>query len=156
MALASVVGTQLAQTLLTGGLDRNVLTAGIGSAAALVGVIQTPGVSQFFGCTPLGPVAWGITLGSITTATLLGAAAAPVVRRLAPDPADWSPPELRPGTRSPRSGRGSEPERQGGVRHAVRPLPLSLSSPSPLPPLRPSPPGRTERVTPRARENRGP
>ncbi|MFP8963682.1 cation-translocating P-type ATPase, partial [Streptomyces nanhaiensis] len=93
VALASVVGTQLAQTLLTGGLDRNVLTAGIGSAAALVGVIQTPGVSQFFGCTPLGPVAWGITLGSITTATLLGAAAAPVVRRLAPAPADWSPPE---------------------------------------------------------------
>ncbi|SFK47227.1 cation-translocating P-type ATPase [Streptomyces pini] len=93
VALASVVGTQLAQTLLTGGLDRNVLTAGIGSAAALVGVIQTPGVSQFFGCTPLGPVAWGITLGSITTATLLGAAAAPVVRRLAPEPEQWAPPE---------------------------------------------------------------
>ncbi|WP_410539487.1 HAD-IC family P-type ATPase [Streptomyces sp. KL2] len=105
VALASVVGTQLAQTLLTGGLDRNVLTAGIGSAAALVGVIQTPGVSQFFGCTPLGPVAWGITLGSITTATLLGAAAAPVVRRLAPAPADWSPPEP--------AGDAEPPERPG-------------------------------------------
>ncbi|WP_344631913.1 HAD-IC family P-type ATPase [Streptomyces glaucosporus] len=83
VALASVVGTQLAQTLLTGGLDRNVLMAGLGSAAALAAVIQTPGVSQFFGCTPLGPVGWGIALGSITTATALGAAATPLVRRLA-------------------------------------------------------------------------
>ncbi|WP_344321696.1 cation-translocating P-type ATPase [Streptomyces macrosporus] len=83
VALASVVGTQLAQTLLTGGLDRNVLVAGLGSAAALATVIQTPGVSQFFGCTPLGPVGWGIALGSITTATVLGAAATPLVRRLA-------------------------------------------------------------------------
>ncbi|MTE18038.1 HAD-IC family P-type ATPase [Streptomyces sp. TRM43335] len=88
VALASVVGTQLAQTLLTGGLDRNVLLAGVGSAAALVGVIQTPGVSQFFGCTPLGPVGWGITLGSITTATVLGTAATPLVRRLVPDVPD--------------------------------------------------------------------
>ncbi|MBN3929527.1 cation-translocating P-type ATPase [Streptomyces verrucosisporus] len=106
VALASVVGTQLAQTLLTGGLDRNVLTAGIGSAAALVGVIQTPGVSQFFGCTPLGPVAWGITLGSITTATLLGAAAGPVVRGLVPEPERWAPPE-------PAGGKDGTPGRPG-------------------------------------------
>ncbi|WP_245641202.1 cation-translocating P-type ATPase [Streptomyces megasporus] len=83
VALASVVGTQLAQTLLTGGLDRNVLMAGLGSAVVLAAVIQTPGVSQFFGCTPLGPVGWGIALGSITTATALGAVATPLVRRLA-------------------------------------------------------------------------
>ncbi|MDK1475828.1 cation-translocating P-type ATPase [Streptomyces sp. 549] len=81
VALAAVVGTQLAQTLLTGGLDRNVLIAGLGSAAALTAVIQTPGVSQFFGCTPLGPIAWGITLGSITTATAAGVVAGPLVRR---------------------------------------------------------------------------
>ncbi|MFJ8077095.1 HAD-IC family P-type ATPase [Streptomyces sp. NPDC096176] len=72
VSLAAVVGTQLAQTLTAGGTDRNVLVAGLGSAAVLVAIIQTPGISQFFGCTPLGPVAWGITLGAITTATLLG------------------------------------------------------------------------------------
>ncbi|HZG05886.1 MAG TPA: cation-translocating P-type ATPase [Streptomyces sp.] len=93
VALAAVVGTQLVQTLLTGGLDRNVLAAGVGSAAALVTVIQTPGVSQFFGCTPLGPVGWGITLGSITTATALGAVATPLVRRLVPDDPDAPEPE---------------------------------------------------------------
>ncbi|MFF9869229.1 HAD-IC family P-type ATPase [Streptomyces sp. NPDC013953] len=80
VALAAVVGTQLAQTLATGGLDRNVLAASLGSAAVLAAVIQTPGVSQFFGCTPLGPVGWGIALGAIATATVLGMMLSPLVR----------------------------------------------------------------------------
>ncbi|GGT32187.1 haloacid dehalogenase [Streptomyces kurssanovii] len=85
VALAAVVGTQLAQTLTTGGTDRNVLMAGLGSAAVLVAIIQVPGVSHFFGCTPLGPVAWGITFGAVTGATLLGHVLAPwVTSRLAP------------------------------------------------------------------------
>ena len=79
VSLAAVVGTQLAQTLTTGGTDRNVLMAGLGSAAVLVAIIQTPGVSQFFGCTPLGLVAWGLTLGAITTATLLGHFLTPLI-----------------------------------------------------------------------------
>ncbi|MEV6425785.1 cation-transporting P-type ATPase [Streptomyces sp. NPDC051662] len=83
VGLASVVGTQLAQTLNSGGVDRNVLTAALGSAAVLVGIIQTPGISQFFGCTPLGPIAWGITLASITTATLLHTTLPPLAERLA-------------------------------------------------------------------------
>ncbi|WP_079125401.1 cation-translocating P-type ATPase, partial [Streptomyces lushanensis] len=82
ISLASVVGTQLAQTL-TSGVDRNVLAAALGSAAVLVGIIQTPGISRFFGCTPLGPIAWGITLVSITTATLLHTNLAPVAQLLA-------------------------------------------------------------------------
>ncbi|GAB3006766.1 hypothetical protein GCM10023080_085710 [Streptomyces pseudoechinosporeus] len=76
VSLAAVVGTQLAQTLATGGLDRHVVAASLGSAAVLAGIIQTPGVSQFFGCTPLGPFAWSIALGAITAAMLLG----PVVK----------------------------------------------------------------------------
>jgi magnesium-transporting ATPase (P-type) len=83
VGLASVVGTQLAQTLTSGSVDRNVLAAALGSAAVLVGIIQTPGVSQFFGCTPLGPVAWGITLGSIITATLLHTTLPPLAQLLA-------------------------------------------------------------------------
>ncbi|MFH8369339.1 HAD-IC family P-type ATPase [Streptomyces sp. NPDC018031] len=80
VALAAVVGTQLAQTLTTGGPDRKVLAAGLGSAALLAAIIQTPGVSRFFGCTPLGPVAWGIALAAITSATVLGLVVAPLVR----------------------------------------------------------------------------
>ena len=72
VALAALVGTQLAQTLSAGGRDQTVLAAGLGSAALLALVIQTPGLSQFFGCTPLGPVGWSIALGSAGAAGLLG------------------------------------------------------------------------------------
>ncbi|MFF8846313.1 HAD-IC family P-type ATPase [Streptomyces sp. NPDC015127] len=88
VALAAVVGTQLAQTLVTGGTDRNVLAAGLGSAAVLVAIIQTPGISQFFGCTPLGPVAWGITLGAITAASLLGLVLSPLIASMTAQAAD--------------------------------------------------------------------
>jgi magnesium-transporting ATPase (P-type) len=74
VALAALVGTQLGQTLLAGGLDPATLTAIAGSAATLAVVVQTPGLSQFFGCTPLGPLGWGIALGSAATATLGNAA----------------------------------------------------------------------------------
>ncbi|MGH8901416.1 MAG: hypothetical protein ACRDYA_06975 [Egibacteraceae bacterium] len=36
---------------------------------ALTVVVQTPGVSQFFGCTPLGPVGWAIAGTSASLAT---------------------------------------------------------------------------------------
>ncbi|GAA2252923.1 transport ATPase [Streptomyces ruber] len=58
MALCAVVGTQLAQTLGDRRHSRLVQGTSLGSAAALVALVQTPGLSQLFGCTPLGPVAW--------------------------------------------------------------------------------------------------
>ncbi|MDG3010401.1 cation-translocating P-type ATPase [Rhodococcus sp. D2-41] len=58
MGLAALVGTQLAQTLRGRTHSPLVVATAAGSIAVLVGIIQTPGVSQFFGCTPLGPVAW--------------------------------------------------------------------------------------------------
>ncbi len=75
IALAALVGTQLGQTLLVGGRNPLVLATGIGSAAVLAGIIQTPGLSQFFGCTPLGPLAWATATGCATGATLLAGAA---------------------------------------------------------------------------------
>jgi calcium-translocating P-type ATPase len=69
VALVALVGTQLGQTLASGGLDPWVLLAGGGSAALLAAIVQTPGVSQFFGCTPLGPVGWATAVGSATVAT---------------------------------------------------------------------------------------
>lgn len=47
----------------------------LASAAALVLVVNTPGVSQFFGCTPLGPAAWAIVCASAATATAASLAA---------------------------------------------------------------------------------
>ncbi|MGI5182812.1 HAD-IC family P-type ATPase [Dactylosporangium sp. CA-152071] len=85
VALAALVGTQLGQTLLVGWTSPGVLVASLGSAAVLAGVVQTPGLSQFFGCTPLGPVGWGIATTAATT-TMLASAAAPVLaRRLPPE-----------------------------------------------------------------------
>jgi len=75
IALAALVGTQLGQTLLVGGRNPLVLATGFGSAAVLAVIIQTPGLSQFFGCTPLGPIAWATATGCAAGATLLAAAA---------------------------------------------------------------------------------
>ena len=44
------------------------------SLGVLVVVVQTPGVSQFFGCTPLGPVGWTIGAGSALGATFANGA----------------------------------------------------------------------------------
>jgi cation-transporting P-type ATPase I len=55
-ALVATVGSQLAQTVITSRRDPLVLVAGFGSAAILLGVVETPGLSQLFGCTPLDPV----------------------------------------------------------------------------------------------------
>ncbi|MER7008428.1 HAD-IC family P-type ATPase, partial [Dactylosporangium sp. NPDC000555] len=78
VALASLVGAQLGQTALLSGGDPVVLGAAGASAAALVGVVQTPGLSQFFGCRPIGPVAWGIVLAATAAGTTLGALRLPV------------------------------------------------------------------------------
>jgi cation-transporting P-type ATPase I len=71
IALAALVGTQLGQTLAIGGPSPAVLASSVGSAAALAGIIQTPGLSHFFGCTPLGPLGWTIATSAATTTLLL-------------------------------------------------------------------------------------
>ncbi|MEV7979669.1 cation-translocating P-type ATPase [Streptomyces sp. NPDC086519] len=80
MALAAVVGTQLIQTLLDRRDSSLVRLASLGSAAVLVAVIETPVVSHFFGCTPLGPFALTAVTASIALA-VWGQRALPVVDR---------------------------------------------------------------------------
>ncbi|WP_225810867.1 cation-translocating P-type ATPase [Streptomyces spinosus] len=88
MALCGVVGTQLVQTFLDRRDSRLVQITSLGSAVALVAVVQTPGVSRVFGCTPLGPVAWAGVVAAIALA-LAGQRALPglerAVGRLLPD-----------------------------------------------------------------------
>ena len=69
MGLTALVTTQLAQTLLTRRHSPLVVATALGSSAVLVAIVQTPGVSHFFGCTPLGPVAWTGVVGSTAAAT---------------------------------------------------------------------------------------
>ncbi|WFE37624.1 HAD-IC family P-type ATPase [Micromonospora sp. WMMD998] len=82
VALASLIGTQLGQTVLAGGTSPTVLAATAASVGVLVLVVQTPGVSQFFGCTPLGPVGWTIATGSALGATFANGALTKLVDRL--------------------------------------------------------------------------
>ncbi|MET8834423.1 HAD-IC family P-type ATPase [Micromonospora sp. NPDC004540] len=82
VALASLVGTQLGQTVLAGGTSPAVLASTAASIGVLVAVVQTPGVSQFFGCTPLGPVGWSIAAGSALGATFANGALTRLVDRL--------------------------------------------------------------------------
>jgi cation-transporting ATPase I len=79
VALVGIVGAQLGQTLTAGWRSPLVAAASLGSTAVLAAVIQTPGLSHFFGCTPLGPVGWGIGLGAAAGASL----GAPLATRLA-------------------------------------------------------------------------
>lgn len=69
VGLAALVGTQLGQTVLAGGTSPMVLGATALSVGALVVVVQTPGLSQFFGCRPMGPVGWGTAVAASVAAT---------------------------------------------------------------------------------------
>ncbi|QDG54133.1 HAD-IC family P-type ATPase [Persicimonas caeni] len=80
VSLLSAVGTQLGQTLAVGKPTRQTTVASLGSAAVLLGIVETPGVSQLFGCCPVGPIGLATALGSSTLATGVSAAVPPVVR----------------------------------------------------------------------------
>lgn len=75
MGLAAVVLTELGQTLHANWRSPLVITTSAVSAMALGVIVETPGVSQFFGCTPLGPAAWTMTAASSAGATLAAAIA---------------------------------------------------------------------------------
>ncbi|ODR11684.1 haloacid dehalogenase [Mycolicibacillus koreensis] len=107
VALVALVSAQLGQTLLDSRAPLVVLTAG-GSLAVMGTLISIPGLSQFLGCTPLGPVGWAQALGSASAAV---GAAAVVPRMLGVADAPPTPP---PAT-APRTGdaaESSEPQPQ--------------------------------------------
>ncbi len=79
MALCGLVGSQLIQTMAGRRRSPLVVATALGSAAALVALVQTPGVSRFFGCTPLGPVAWAGVAGAVAVASVGPKVAAPAV-----------------------------------------------------------------------------
>ena len=54
-----------------GSNGRPVLVTSVASAAALGLIVQTPGVSQLFGCKPLGPIGWATAVGASAGATAL-------------------------------------------------------------------------------------
>ncbi|MEU7168653.1 cation-translocating P-type ATPase [Streptomyces morookaense] len=86
MALCGVVGAQLTQTIKGRRRSPLVVATAVGSALVLAGIVQTPVVSHFFGCTPLGPVAWtgiGAAIGTAALAPWLLPPAERLLSRLA-------------------------------------------------------------------------
>lgn len=70
MGLAALIASQLGQTAWTGRRSPLVVLTAAGSFAVLAGVVQMPGVSQFFGCTPLDPLSWMTVVGWAATTQL--------------------------------------------------------------------------------------
>jgi magnesium-transporting ATPase (P-type) len=94
VGLAALIGTEIGQTLLVGGRSPAVAAGSVASLGILVAVVQTPGVSQFFGCVPIGPVGWAIAGASSLAGTTgsrllpaLGRAVTPAVQALSSSPA---------------------------------------------------------------------
>jgi cation-transporting ATPase I len=84
MGLAALIGTQLGQTAWSGRRSPLVLATAAGSVAVLFAVVQTPGMSQFFGCTPLDPLAWLTVLGWAAAGTVTAEVGPALVDRLRP------------------------------------------------------------------------
>ena len=117
-ALVALVGTQLGQTAIVGGTSPLVLASTAASAALLVAVVETPVVSRFFGCTPMGPVGWGIALGNAAAATAASVAAPRAIRRASPPRAPSRP----------RPSQARDCAARGAVTAACRPTPSSGAS----------------------------
>ena len=69
MGLAALITTQLGQTAWAGRRSPLVLATAAASLAVLVAVVQVPGVSRFFGCTPLDPLSLLVVLASAAAGT---------------------------------------------------------------------------------------
>lgn len=80
MGLLALVGTQLGQTIASGGFSRPVISTSLASAGLLALIVQTPLLSQLFGCRPIGPVGWATALGASAFATSAGIYAPRVAR----------------------------------------------------------------------------
>jgi Ca2+-transporting ATPase len=79
-AMIGLVSTQILQTL----IDSHgplVVATNVATFAAMSAIISTPAVSQLFGCTPVGPVAWGQAVSAAVGATLLAALAPDLLSR---------------------------------------------------------------------------
>ncbi|MGI8312844.1 HAD-IC family P-type ATPase [Saccharopolyspora hattusasensis] len=72
VALVALVGAQLGQTLVIRGRTPLVVAGALVSMAALAAIVQTPGLSHFFGSTPLLPHGWAIAVGCTVAASAAG------------------------------------------------------------------------------------
>lgn len=80
VAMLTVIGGQLAQTVIAGEGSRQVVLSSAGAMAALAVVVQTPGLSRIFGCARPGIVGWSLVGGSLVV-SFTGAYFLPVLEK---------------------------------------------------------------------------
>src|SRR5690606_34308160 len=90
VGLVSLVGAQLGQTVVLGRRSPAVLAASGLSLATLLAVVETPGVSGFFGCRPLGPIALTEALFAVGAGTAASAVVPVAARELIPPLRAWA------------------------------------------------------------------
>ncbi|MBS3805841.1 MAG: cation-transporting P-type ATPase, partial [Oleiphilaceae bacterium] len=66
VGMLTVIGGQLAQTIVAGEASRDAVVTSAASMAALALVVQTPGLARMFGCSRPGLVGWSLVCGSLT------------------------------------------------------------------------------------------
>ena len=70
VAMLTLIGSQLTQTLFAGKASKEVVVSSLGALAVMVAIVQTPGVSGFFGCSRPGLTGWLNVLGSLGISVL--------------------------------------------------------------------------------------
>ncbi|MCA9659589.1 MAG: cation-translocating P-type ATPase, partial [Myxococcales bacterium] len=70
VSLLALVGAQLGQTLASGRPTTAVVGSSLASLALLLAIVETPGVSQIFGCRPVGPLGLATAFGTSAAATI--------------------------------------------------------------------------------------
>lgn len=65
VAMLTLIGSQLSQTLSVGKGSRDVLASSLGAFVLLALTVETPGLSRLFGCARPGVVGWTLVAGSL-------------------------------------------------------------------------------------------
>lgn len=80
VGMLTVIGGQLAQTVIAGEGTRNVVITSAASMATLATIVHTPGVSRVFGCTNPGIMGWTLVGGGLAT-SFVGSLGLPFLER---------------------------------------------------------------------------
>ncbi|HET8706083.1 MAG TPA: cation transporting ATPase C-terminal domain-containing protein, partial [Pseudomonadales bacterium] len=84
VALMSLISSQLGQAIIAGHGSRTVLGSSVAALVLMGVIVQTPGLSRFFGCQPLDARSWINVLGSMGI-TIGGSLVMPSVARVLGD-----------------------------------------------------------------------
>ncbi len=81
VGMLTLIGSQLVQTIVAGKGSKEVIISSVAALAALVAIVETPGVSTLFGCTRPGIIGWMNVLAT-TSLSVVGAETLPSLEEM--------------------------------------------------------------------------